>query len=365
MVSTARSDAWWSNPRWALSGDLETETGYDSNLYLRRDSPGGWFVTGGPRLFLKRQGSESRCITSADLRVSGFPGGHDDWALDPSVAIDLASPLRAGRARVEAAASLAQVTEANGDIGERVRRREAQFDSRLIAWSGQKLVLAVRTEAQRVDYRPTALTDYSALGAGAELRFFDRPGLSWDLRHAFSWKAAEPAGSENFKFHTFEQRVLVGGQGNFSAKLSGTAHFGYVKIDLSDIGLADRTEVIGEVNLQWRGRELLAWSLRAEREVHLSSLGEVARSDRYELRMERRVARGVTMFGAGGWRGGDYVTTGLARNDRAWLLSGGVEYRVTDRLGAGVTMDYFDQLSTESRLAFERWRSGVRVTLAL
>ncbi len=341
-------------PGWGTNLLTRAEVGYDSRPYMRAGSDGAGFIGGEAALRFSRLHSLSQFEIEARLHGTAFLSGDEDDSLDPSAVLTYRYPYgdtEFSKQWFRAAASVR--TEANADVGMRLRRSryEAEWEGLLV--STGKLTLYGRAAANQVEYETDVFNKNRLLRAGLTAAFVSNDRLQLGAGYDLSEMR-----SARLQPHCITTRVSNGltvrGRGHFMPKLSGSF---FVGVDYADYGgcvvRTDWDPVAGG-SLTWTASERRRFDLSIDRRTYFSPSGDAVEHSRINLDFTQVIAGGFRGRVGMGYARASFREMTEFRRDEAITANLGLDYNLTGRLNASLDFTYSDQTSDNNTFDYDR-----------
>ena len=357
MIASAHSllGSVWSSSDWALTSEDNVGFGYDGNLYDRKGGAGDGYALVVPNLTLKRISSFTDLSASLSVHSYTFFTIRDLDSLNPSLDVTLRYPYDENAYPTESAHLVAErTTEANAEVGGRLRLDN--FDA---GWEGnvastEKTILQARLDAHEVDYLTLGFNDNQYLAGGTTLAYIFSErldlGVGYDYRYSVSRPKAQGVESSDFKQSLYTFR----GRGDFLPKLSGTFFVGLADTAYSGATHRSDLDLEGEFDLVWQATERGKLTLKVSRQNYFSPDGYayIPASVGPEWTQELKGGYSATV-------GVDvqhilYRFAQTSRNDNAWGGYLRVKYTVNERFALTFDAAYSKQSSPEAIVNYQR-----------
>jgi|GEM_PF-3567514 len=252
--STIAFGSLWEDQSWALLGTMSTATGYDSNLTLLHDGPGGFFLTANPYLTLKRQNSDTNIsVVGGATREEFFSGGQPSET-DLAVSADVAFPTGDNVIPVyKLDASWQRSSQPNDFLGERVQNDILKFTGEGILTLTGKLGLRGDVEFDSVKFDSVALNDSLHGAAVVGVTYTPHFGTEYSLNFGSALAHSipnDPAFTGN-DVRSNEFDFTARARGEISDKVSGDFYAGFGAVNYSG-GFTNHNDIpVAGADLTW------------------------------------------------------------------------------------------------------------------
>jgi hypothetical protein len=227
--------ALWQSDNWALTGIALGQFGYDSNLTENKDGPSDFYASLKPSLFFLRRNSSTSFKTSLDVAHTEFLGNKEPSQTDVGLGLAYAYPMPMPWSIpvYTMDAGWKQSTQPNQYVGSRVKVLEQRADAEGYIPLTGKVGLRGKAEYNYSDYKSSSLNrNRLAKGTlGLGYKYTERLDLS--LNAGYGWGRSLPNDPTRTASDVTSDEYFVTARvlGEITAKLTGSAYFGYGFVD--------------------------------------------------------------------------------------------------------------------------------------
>jgi hypothetical protein len=348
------------SPSWLLTADSGAQFGYDSNIFDSHVPVADGVITGTQNFLLRRRSGTTHFSVGANLSDTYFLDHHDQDSVDGGLTITYAFPaddtfsiLQPGKqrtadtyiappdnslpSRTTLRASWYSVTEANQDVGSRLRSERTNLSAENDWYAVPKLLWSNTATYSRIDYADNRyVSNDSFLLASAVLHDW-RPDARWGGEYDAQFGQSSAAGSalpeERLQVHS----LSLAADGILLPKVYGRATAGF-----SAVRYTGRTNESGlnprfSFGLTWEGSPLTKLLLDGGYEYGFSPDGYAVRRTTVSVSLVRQIAAGYTLQVGLAPARAVFPYGGSTRTDDELRATVSVTYRFTERLDAALT----------------------------
>lgn len=339
----------WQSDHWALTAAAEGGLGYDSNLLASAGGDGDSYVVAAPAFSLQRLNSLTLLQADFTLRSYSYLDRRDFDSVDPSLVIRLRFPYdQESPATQEFEARASRRSDANRDVGGRLRHDDVN-----VRWEGTytatgKIRLIPRLEIRRTDYLTAGYNTNEGATAGFTAAFVANERLQLGAGYDFDYNRSRPDNPAAVQTDSRAHQFTLRGQGEFLPKVTGRFYLGASHNDYR--GFVTRTDVdfIAGVSLAWQATARGQLAGKADRLNYFSPDGSTSTRSGVGLEWTHEIAGGFTAtLGAEAAKVLYRYTT---RTRKDYLYGGHIElrYALTERFSARLHTGYTTQDSNET-----------------
>lgn len=344
---------------WLLQPALEVRAGYDSNLFARAGGAGDGFAEIRPVLTLARPPARAAISTEISARALTFLNHAEENSVDPALLVTYLYPDQEGVfAPDEIRLSVSRSTDANADLGRRVRETERTFRWGDTLVSSAKTALQAHVELQRLSYSDWDLNTNDLAAAGLALAFISNEKLQLGAGYDFSLSRSTPAlGGQRSVLR--EHALTFHGRGEFTPAIAGLWYVGVAHTGYGGPMARSDFAIIAGVNDTWTLRERLQLVATIDRHVYFSPLGDAVTETAAGLEIRQEFSRGFSASLGADAVHRAYRQTSVYRRDNLFPFRIGLAYTIRPEFTASLDARWSRQ---ESDWAFRNYR---RTTLAV
>lgn len=338
----------WQTPLWALTATAEGEVGYDSNLFSRKGGDGDAYAMIAPTFMLQRLNSLTRLEVDISVQSFTFLDRTDLNSLNPSLGLRLRYPsdeelLTTQEIDVHAS----RRTEANSDVGSRLRRDD--FDAR---WEGSfsptgKIRVLARTEIRRTDYLTPGFNTNDATSAGLTAAYISNERLQLGAGYDFEYSHSQPDNPTRLPTNGRRHLFTFRGRGEFLPKVTGRFYLGTSYTDYR--GGVTRTDwdLIAGASLVWQATARGQLTAKAGRLAYFSPDGSTSTRTGLGFEWTQQIIGGFSATLGVDIAQVLYLYSTRTRHDRLYGGRFQFRYALTDHFSASVGAGYTTQSSEE------------------
>jgi hypothetical protein len=338
----------FQSDHWALSGEAEAGVGYDSNLFARNGSDGDGYALLEPTFSLQRLNSLTNL--KADISVASYTyfTRTDLDSLDPKLTLRVRYPFdEEVEATQELTANASRLTQADANIGTRLRS-----DNYSVHWEGSfnptgKLTLLTRTDLRRTDYLTPGYNTNDAATAGLTVDFVSNERLQLGAGYDYEYSRSRPDDSSLPQTQSRQNRYTLSGRGEFLPKVTGNFFLGAGYTVFSGGFTQTEWDFVAGASLVWQATERAQIACKIDRSIDFAPGGAALTHSSLDFEWTQELAGGFTaILGAGAGE----VLYHFGTDYQHFHEYGGrfqLSYALTERLTATLTTSYTKQNSDE------------------
>jgi Putative beta-barrel porin 2 len=363
--------------RWRIAPHIQAKVTYDDNIFIQPSHERGDFIfTLAPGITFGywelEQGRDDLRWQDAGSLIEGLRGNFlivdytafllgfvrtsSQDTLDHEGRVAFHWEL--AKLTLSAALDAASKTEANPDVGQRVRVRSLAINITSRYQVSDKTLLGLTLSNTIND--PDGFIQTTEWRSEGFAQYAITPLLQLGLGLAGGRLQVEEGSDQAF------EQILARAEYSLTDKLA--ARFsGGVEFRQFDESNNDRTSPVFALGIDWRPAAATEVTLQAFRQVGASALnvGENITTTGFEANFRRTLRGGLQFSLAGGYHVVSYTFAGggETRTDHYVFVRPGLSYRITDRLQAGLTYQYRRNESSLQRFQFSNNQVTAEITL--
>lgn len=256
----------WESPNWALLGTVAVSTGYDSDLTLLHDGPGGFFIVGNPSIEFTRKSSDSDIEVTGGVSRDQFLSGNQPSETDLSLGTVISYPNDKTAIPIYYFnASLLKSSQPNQFLGERIAFDQIDVSGEVNQTLTGKLGVTVSTELDSLKYDAVSLNDYLHGGVVVGITYLKSPGTLFSINFGTFWGNSAPNDPTQMAVdvRSKEYDLTARLRGQITEKVTGNIYGGYGLVDYTG-GYSNQN------NIPVAGADL-TWALDPRRTVVLAA----------------------------------------------------------------------------------------------
>lgn len=221
----------WETRDWALTGNVSTTAGYDSNITMSHDGPEDEYIQLQPQVTLLRRNSETDFHTDLSLVGTDFLHGRQTSQTDVNFSSVFAYPSGPDLIpRYTSSLTWQRTADPNPYLGHRVRHARGEFAAEAFAPISGKLGARGEVDGYVDNYVGPTFNHNQHWRIFGGLTYEKRPGLEGSANIGYAEGKSQPNSGQP-AIRSTETYVTAKARGTLTAKLTGSVYAGFGQVE--------------------------------------------------------------------------------------------------------------------------------------